>query len=105
MEGFLDLRMPVWLRRLITRAIAIVPAAIVTIWYGAAGTAKLLILSQVVLSLQLPFAIVPLIMFTADRSKMGALVAPRWMTVLAAIIATTLIVLNVKLLWDLVTAL
>jgi manganese transport protein len=58
-----------------------------------------------VLGLALPFAIVPLVMFTADRRKMGALVAPRWMTVLAAIIATTLIVLNVKLLWDLVTAL
>ena len=56
------------------------PAAIVTIWYGAEGTAKLLILSQVVLSLQLPFAIVPLVMFTADKRKMGALVAPRWLT-------------------------
>jgi manganese transport protein len=88
-----------------TRGLAIVPAAIITIWYGEAGTAKLLILSQVVLGLALPFAIVPLVMFTANRRKMGALVAPRWMTVLAAIIATTLIVLNVKLLWDLVTAL
>jgi manganese transport protein len=100
MEGFLDLRLPSWARRLITRAIAIVPAAIVTIWYGESGTAKLLIFSQVVLSLQLPFAIVPLVMFTADRKKMGALVAPRWVTALAALTALVVIVLNVKLLVD-----
>src|SRR5205085_7422873 len=78
MEGFLDIRLPPWARRLITRAIAIIPAAGVTIWYGEAGTAKLLILSQVVLSLQLPFAIVPLVMFTADKRKMAELTAPRW---------------------------
>ena len=76
MEGFIDIRLAPWLRRLTTRAIAIVPAAIVTIWYGEKGTAQLLILSQVILSLQLPFAIVPLVMFTADRRKMGELVAP-----------------------------
>jgi manganese transport protein len=105
MEGFLDIRLPPWLRRLTTRAIAIVPAATVTIWYGAAGTAKLLILSQVVLSLQLPFAIVPLVMFTAEKSKMGALVAPRWVTVLAVLIAVTVIALNIKLLWDFIAAL
>ncbi len=100
MEGFLQLRMPPWARRLITRAIAIVPAAIVTIVAGEAGTAKLLILSQVVLSFQLPFAVVPLVMFTADRAKMGPLVAPRWLTALAAIVAAVIIALNVKLLWD-----
>jgi manganese transport protein len=72
----------------------------VTIWYGSEGTAKLLILSQVILSLQLPFAIVPLVMFTADKRKMGELVAPRWMTALAAAVALTVITLNVKLLWD-----
>ncbi len=105
MEGFLDIRLPPYLRRLLTRAIAIVPAAIVTIWYGEAGTAQLLILSQVVLSLQLPFAIVPLVMFTADKSKMGALVAPRWVTLLAVLIAITVIVLNIKLLWDFFSAL
>jgi manganese transport protein len=104
MEGFLDIRLPPWLRRLVTRAIAIIPAAIVTVWYGSAGTAKLLILSQVILSLQLPFAIVPLVMFTADKSKMGALVAPRWVTGLAVLIAVTVIVLNVKLLFDFVLA-
>ena len=89
-----------WARRLVTRGIAIVPAAIVTIGYGEKGTAQLLILSQVVLSLQLPFAIVPLVMFTADRRKMGALVAPFWVTVLAALAALLIIALNVKLIAD-----
>jgi manganese transport protein len=102
MEGFLDIRLPAWARRLLTRAIAIVPAAIVTIWYGEKGTAQLLILSQVVLSLQLPFAIVPLVMFTADRRKLGELIAPRWVTVLAALVAAVVVILNVKLLIDFV---
>src|SRR6186713_3552637 len=102
MEGFIDIRLPPWARRLLTRAIAIVPAAIVTIWYGEKGTGQLLILSQVILSLQLPFAIVPLVMFTADRRKMGDLVAPRWLTVLAAMTAVILIALNFKLLYDIV---
>ena len=100
MEGFLDIKLPPWARRLITRSIAIVPAAIVTIWWGASGTAKLLILSQVVLSLQLPFAIVPLVMFTADKRKMGELIAPRWVTAIAVLIAVIIIALNIKLLWD-----
>jgi manganese transport protein len=100
MEGFIDFRLKPWVRRLFTRLVAIVPAAVVTIIYGSSETAKLLILSQVVLSFQLPFAIVPLIMFTADRAKMGALVAPRWMTFLAAIVAAIIIALNVKLLFD-----
>ena len=100
MEGFIDIRLPPWARRLMTRAIAIVPAAVVTIWYGEAGTAKLLILSQVVLGVALPFSIVPLVMFTADRRKMGELVAPRWVTALAALTAAILIVLNIKLLFD-----
>ena len=100
MEGFIDIRLPGWARRLVTRSIAIVPAAIVTIWYGEAGTAKLLILSQVVLGVALPFSIVPLVMFTADRRKMGALAAPVWVTALAALTALVLIVLNFKLLAD-----
>jgi len=79
MEGFLQIRLPPWLRRLITRAIAIVPAAGVTLYYGSSGTGQLLILTQVVLSLQLSFAVVPLVMFTANRAKMGALAAPRWL--------------------------
>jgi len=102
MEGFIDIRLPPWARRLTTRAIAIVPAAAVTIWFGEAGTAKLLILSQVILGLALPFAIVPLVMFTADRVKMGELVAPRWLTVATGLIAAILIVLNIKLLYDLI---
>src|SRR5437588_200592 len=100
MEGFIDIRLPAWARRLTTRAIAIVPAAIVTIWFGEAGTAKLLILSQVVLGLALPFSIVPLVMFTADKRKMGELVAARWVTVLAALTGAVLIALNIKLLYD-----
>jgi manganese transport protein len=100
MEGFIDIRLPAWARRLTTRAIAITPAAIVTIWYGEAGTAKLLILSQVVLGIALPFSIVPLVMFTADRRKMGALAAPVWVTLLATLTAALLIALNFKLLAD-----
>jgi manganese transport protein len=83
--------------------VAIVPAIAVTLIYGEGQTAKLLILSQVILSLQLPFAIVPLVMFTASRAKMGALVAPRWLTGVAALIATIIIALNLKLLWDVAT--
>jgi manganese transport protein len=100
MEGFIDIRLPAWARRLVTRSIAIVPAALVTIWYGEAGSAALLILSQVVLGLALPFSIVPLVMFTAQRAKMGALVAPRWASVLAALVAAILIALNAKLIAD-----
>lgn len=103
MEGFINFRIKPWLRRLITRGIAIVPAAIVTVMYGDAGTARLLILSQVVLSLQLPFAIVPLVMFTASRQKMGALVAPRWITGIAGLIAAVIIALNIKMLVDLMS--
>lgn len=102
MEGFIRIRIRPWLRRLITRGIAIIPAAIVAIFYGDSGTARLLILSQVILSLQLPFAIVPLIMFTANRQKMGTLIAPRWMTIIATIIAALIISLNGKMLWDIV---
>ena len=101
MEGFLNIRLPAWLRRLCTRMVAIGPAAIVTIYYGTTGTGILLILSQVVLAFQLPFAIVPLVMFTRDKGKMGALVAPRWLTIIAAVIAAIIIALNAKLIWDL----
>jgi manganese transport protein len=96
MEGFIDLRISAWLRRLITRLVAIVPAVAVTLIYGSAETGKLLILSQVVLSMQLPFAIVPLVMFTASRAKMGQMVAPRWLTGVTGLIAATLIILNIK---------
>lgn len=100
MEGFLELRLPPWLRRLVTRAIAIVPAAAVTILYGSEGTGRLLILTQVVLSLQLSFAVVPLVMFTTDKRKMGDMVAPLWLGALACLIAVVIIALNVKLLAD-----
>ena len=100
MEGFLNFRVAPWLRRLVTRLIAILPAVIVTIWAGEKATGRLLILSQVVLSLQLPFAVVPLVMFTASKSKMGAYVAPRWLTVLAIATAALIIGLNAKLVFD-----
>ncbi|MGV3574724.1 MAG: Nramp family divalent metal transporter [Devosia sp.] len=103
MEGFLNIQLPPWLRRLITRVIAIVPAAAVTIWFGQSGTAQLLILTQVVLSLQLSFAVFPLVMFTADRRKMGELIAPRWLIGLAVFIALMIACLNIKLLFDFVT--
>jgi manganese transport protein len=102
MEGFLNWRIAPWLRRLVTRTIAIVPAVAVTLVAGEKGTGQLLILSQVVLSLQLPFAVVPLVMFTASRAKMGEYVAPRWLTALAALVAVTIIALNAKLVFDLV---
>ncbi len=100
MEGFIDFRIKPWQRRLVTRLIAIVPAAAVTLLAGASATGKLLILSQVVLSLQLPFAIVPLVQFTASRAKMGELVAPRWLTGIATASAILIIALNGKLIWD-----
>lgn len=102
MEGFLQIRMAPWVRRLVTRMVALVPAAGVTLLYGEAETGKLLILSQVVLSLQLPFAIVPLVQFTASRTKMGALVSPRWLTAIAMLIAVLIIALNAKLVYDFV---
>ena len=98
MEGFLDLRLRPWVRRLITRAIAIVPAAIVAILYGATGTTALLILSQVILSLQLSFAVIPLVSFTSDRAKMGALVNPPWLKALAWLTALVIALLNAWLL-------
>jgi manganese transport protein len=98
MEGFLNIRIRPWLRRLITRMIAIVPAAIVAIFYGESGTAQLLILSQVILSLQLSFAVFPLVAFTSDRRKMGSFVNPTWLKVLAWLVAIVIATLNAWLL-------
>jgi manganese transport protein len=98
MEGFLNIRLRPWLRRLITRSIAIVPAAIVALIYGEGGTAKLLILSQVILSMQLSFAVFPLVAFTSDKLKMGELVNPTWLKVLAYVVAFTIGGLNIWLL-------
>jgi len=100
MEGFLQLRMPPWARRLVTRGIAIVPVVFVTALYGESGTAKLLVLSQVILSMQLPFAIVPLIRFVTDRGQMGEFAISRKTAWIAWIVAAVIIVLNVKLLFD-----
>jgi len=100
MEGFINLRMRPWLRRLITRLIAIIPAIIVTILYGERGTGPLLILSQVILSLQLPFAVFPLVAFTSDRSKMGQFVNPLWVKLLAWTVGVIIAALNVWLLYQ-----
>jgi manganese transport protein len=94
------LRIPNWARRLITRGIAIVPVVVVTALYGEKGTAQLLVLSQVILSMQLPFAIVPLVRFVSDKRKMGAFVVPGWVALLAWLVAGVIVVLNVKLLVD-----
>ncbi len=101
MEGFINVRLPAWIRRLATRGLAIIPASIGIVLYGESGTGALLIMSQVVLSMQLPFAIVPLVMFTADKRKMGELVAPRWVSALAVIVAVVVIALNIKVIFDL----
>lgn len=98
MEGFLNIRLAPWLRRLITRLVAIVPAIIAVAFYGTSGTAKLLIFSQVILSLQLSFAVVPLVQFTSDRTKMGEFANPRWVKVLAWLVTGIIVVLNAYLL-------
>ena len=103
MEGFLQIRLPPWLRRLITRSLAILPAAGVTLLYGPEGTGHLLILTQVVLSLQLSFAVIPLVMFTTAQNRMGDLVAPRWLGLLAWVVAAAIVALNLKLLLDFLT--
>ena len=98
MEGFLDIRLPAWLRRLITRLIAIVPAVIVTALYGEHGAGVLLILSQVILSLQLSFAVIPLISFTGERGKMGEFANGRLLTAVAWSVAVVIVGLNAWLL-------
>jgi len=100
MEGFLNIRIRPWMRRLITRLIAIVPAVIVAIIGGESGTAQLLILSQVILSLQLSFAVFPLVMFTSSKLKMGEFVNPTWLKLLAYLVATVIAGLNVWLLFQ-----
>jgi len=102
MEGFLDIRMRPWLRRLLTRGIAIVPAVIAAAYFGESGTAKLLILSQVVLSMQLSFAVFPLVIFTSNKAKMGEYVNPPWLKRLAWAVAFVIAGLNVWLLAQMV---
>jgi manganese transport protein len=98
MEGFLQLHLPPWLRRLITRMTAVVPALICIIIFGEKSTGSLLVFSQVVLSLQLPFAVFPLVMFTSDRRLMGEFVNPKWLRLLAWLVAIVIAGLNVWLL-------
>jgi manganese transport protein len=105
MEGFINLRLRPWLRRLITRLIAIIPAIIVIMIYGDRGTGPLLILSQVVLSLQLPFAVFPLVQFTSEKAKMGEFANPGWVKALAWSVAVVIAALNVWLLYQTVVEL
>lgn len=100
MEGFLHLRLPNWARRLVTRSIAIVPVVIVTAFYGERGTSQLLVFSQVILSMQLPFAVIPLVRFVSDRRKMGEFAISRSVAAVAWIVAAIIVTLNVKLLFD-----
>jgi manganese transport protein len=100
MEGFINLRLRPWLRRLITRLIAIIPAIIVVVLYGEHGTGQLIILSQVILSLQLPFAVFPLVMFTSDPRKMGPFANPAWVKALAWVVAVIIALLNAWLLYQ-----
>ncbi|TKW76590.1 MAG: divalent metal cation transporter, partial [Bradyrhizobium icense] len=100
MEGFLHLRLPSWARRLLTRGIAIVPVVIVTAFYGESGTARLLVFSQVILSMQLPFAVIPLVRFVSDRRKMGQFAIPAAVAAVAWVVASVIVILNLKLLFD-----
>jgi manganese transport protein len=100
MEGFLNIRLKPWLRRLITRLIAVIPALIVTYLYGESGTADLLVLSQVILSMQLSFAVVPLVLFTGNKAKMGKFVNPLWLNLICWMVAFVIIILNAYLLLD-----
>jgi manganese transport protein len=100
MEGFLNIRLKPWVRRLITRAVAIVPAFIVTFMYGEKGIASLLVLSQVILSMQLSFAVIPLILFTNDRHKMGQFVNSVTLKSVVWVIAGIILSLNLYLLYS-----
>ncbi len=100
MEGFLHFKTKPWLRRLITRLLAIVPAIVLILWKGERETTNLLVLSQVVLSMQLPFAIFPLLAFTSDKKRMGIFANPMWLKVVGYAICVLITGLNVKLLWD-----
>jgi manganese transport protein len=100
MEGFISVRLRPWLRRLLTRGIAIIPAVLVIGFFGEAKTTQLLVASQVVLSMQLGFAVWPLMRFTGEKTKMGEFVNPLWINILGWTTAAVIIILNVKLLFD-----
>jgi len=95
MEGFLNIRLRPWLRRLITRLLAIIPAIICVILYGESGTTRLIVLSQVILSLQLSFAVFPLVQFTSQKSKMREFANPPWLKWLAWLVAVFIGLLNI----------
>lgn len=98
MEGFLQFRLPSWLRRLVTRLLAIIPALITIIFFGEKSTSNLIVFSQVILSLQLPFAVIPLVMFTSKRSLMGEFVNPFWLKIISVLVAIVIVCLNMWLL-------
>ncbi|HVY54601.1 MAG TPA: Nramp family divalent metal transporter, partial [Thermodesulfobacteriota bacterium] len=100
MEGYLNLRIRPWLRRMITRLLAVVPAALTVLYFGEDSTGSLLVLSQVLLSLQLPFAIIPLIHFVSDKRRMGEFSSPRWINLIAWLVVAIIVSLNVKLVID-----
>ncbi|HXE26747.1 MAG TPA: Nramp family divalent metal transporter [Roseiarcus sp.] len=103
MEGFLRLRIPHWARRLITRGLAMIPVLIAIALYGEKGAANLLVLSQVILSIQLPFAAIPLVQFVSSRKKMGAFAIGPWLCAISWIVTAIILVLNFKLLFDTLT--
>ena len=98
MEGFIHIRLPAWLRRLVTRLLALIPALITIVWFGEQSTGSLLVLSQVVLSLQLSFAVIPLVIFTSNKKLMGAFVNPRWVSATAWTVGIVIAALNAWLL-------
>jgi manganese transport protein len=98
MEGFIHIRLPAWLRRLVTRLLALIPALITIVYFGESSTGSLLVLSQVVLSLQLSFAVIPLVIFTSDPKRMGVFVNPRWLSRLAWVVGIVIAALNAWLL-------
>jgi manganese transport protein len=98
MEGFLHIRLRAWLRRLITRLLALVPALITIVWFGENSTGSLLVASQVVLSLQLSFAVIPLVIFTSNKQLMGVFVTPRWLVLTAWGVGIVIAALNAWLL-------
>jgi len=100
MEGFINIRLKPWLRRLITRLVAVIPTLIVSILYGEKGTGELLILSQVILSFQLSFAVVPLVMFTSDKLKMGEFANSKFLKISSWVVAVIIMALNIYLLWN-----
>jgi manganese transport protein len=103
MEGFVDIKIKPWIRRIITRLIALVPAVVIAVLYGAQGTTQLLILSQVVLSLQLPFAVIPLVKFTSDKALMGSFANGTTLKIAAWLVSAIIVGLNLKLLASFIT--